>query len=139
MVFTLEAHQTGLSYINIQEDSFHKIDIVYKKPLSDKKSMDIVVRYPQECVKSFNTKKSIENGFIITKYKLWCGSKGLEKNRIWIDGLIAKDRGVLIRYEKGDLLIKYLLRATSPFIHLNHKSTKLELYKSIHNWEFFIY
>jgi hydrogenase/urease accessory protein HupE len=124
----LNAHQTGLSYIDIKEAKNHKIDVVYKKPLSDTRAQKIYIRYPSECIEVSRIPQTIENGFIINRYSLWCGKNGLTKSRIWIDGLLAKDRGVLIRYEKGDVVNKSILRATTPFMQINHKVGKFELF-----------
>ncbi|MDQ7067631.1 MAG: HupE/UreJ family protein [Sulfurimonas sp.] len=129
-VFTLSlsAHQTGLSYIELKELQTHKIEVVYKKPLSDKKGKDIVIRYPLVCEKMHEEPRKIINGFIIDKYSLWCGKNGLFEKRIWIDGLVSKDRGVIIRYEKEDIVIKSLLRARSPFIYIQQKSSQLTFF-----------
>ncbi|MDF1879656.1 HupE/UreJ family protein [Sulfurimonas sp. SAG-AH-194-C20] len=127
-VFSLEAHQTGLSYIELMELPTHKINVTYKKPLSDKKGKDIRVRYPQSCEKTEEVPRKIINGFIIDRYTLWCGKEGLSSKRIWIDGLLSKDRGVLIRYEKEEVIIKSLLRARTPFIHISQKSSQLDFF-----------
>ncbi|NPA59852.1 MAG: HupE/UreJ family protein [Epsilonproteobacteria bacterium] len=124
----LGAHQTGLSYIDIKEKKDHTIDVVYKKPLSDTRAQKIYIRYPQVCIENSREPQTIVNGFIIQRYKLWCGDKGLTNSRIWIDGLLAKDRGVLIRYEKDAVVNKSLLRSTTPFMQINHKSTSFELF-----------
>lgn len=124
----LQAHQTGLSYINLHEQSDAKIDVVYKKPLSDKMGQDIHIRYPSKCHQEYASPQTIENGFIINNYRLWCGKGGLANSRIWVDGLVRSDRGVLIRYEKDGKSEKSLLRSTSPVMNLSHKSTKLELF-----------
>ena len=124
----LNAHQTGLSYIDIKEDSSHRIDVVYKKPLSDTRAQVIYIRYPEQCIETSRVPQTIENGFIINRYGLWCGDKGLTNSRIWIDGLLAKDRGVLIRYEKDKVVNKSLLRATTPYMEINHKSSNFELF-----------
>lgn len=140
LLSSLQAHQTGLSYLNLQEQSNAKIEAVYKKPLSDKKGKDIHIRYPSECSKEYEAPQTIENGFIINKYRLWCGEQGLANSRIWVDGLVMSDRGVLIRFEKDGKSKKSLLRATTPFINLSQKNSKFELFKEyvrlgiVHIW-----
>jgi len=124
---TLLAHQTGLSYVNISEDDVNKIDIIYKKPLGDTKADGVSIRFPVECSQVSESKQSVVKGFIINSYSLWCGEKGLLDSRVWVDGLVSNDRGVLIRYEKGDIVSKSLLRATTPFIHIDHQSSSFEL------------
>ncbi len=124
---TLHSHQTGLSYIEIMEDENYKISVIYKKPLEDTQAQDIFIRYPLKCVQHLNAIQTIVNGFVLNKYSLNCGESGLKNSRIWIDGLVRSDRGVLIRYEKNSKVQTALLRSTTPFIQINHKSSKLEL------------
>jgi len=123
----LYSHQTGLSYINIIETK-DDINVVYKKPLSDKKGKDIKVRYPSICKIEDKKLQTIENGFIIDRYKLRCLDDGLQNARIWVDGLVSSDRGVLIRYEKDKTVVKSLLRSTTPFIYINHKNSNFDLF-----------
>ena len=125
---SLYAHQTGLSYIELKELQNKEVEVLYKKPLSDKKGKDIKIRYPLECKKRDIQRRKVTNGFIINKYKLVCGEDGLMDKRIWIDGLLSKDRGVLVRYEQEELVIKSLLRARTPFIHITQKSSRLEYF-----------
>jgi len=128
-VSTLFAHRTGLSYVNINEnDITNKISIIYKKPIGDTKSDNISFRFPRQCVKTLEEKQRVYRGFIINSYHLWCGEEGLLNTRIWVDGLVSNDRGILIRYKKGDIVSKSLLRATTPFIYIDHKSDRLELF-----------
>lgn len=124
----LQAHQTGLSFLNLKKNSDATIDVVYKKPLSDTRDEDISINYPSRCLQDTPTFKSIENGFIIRKYQLNCGENGLKDSRIWVEGLVSSDRGVVVRYESDDTLYKSLLRATTPFIEFNKQNTKLQLF-----------
>ena len=124
---SLYAHQTGLSYVNIVEDSESKISVIYKKPLGDTKANNISLRFPIECVKVAQREQSVDKGFIINNYNLWCGKEGLLNSRVWVEGLISTDRGVLIRYKKGDIIDKSLLRSATPFIYINYESSNLEL------------
>ncbi len=136
----LNDHQTGLSYVDIKEDEQKRIEIVYKKPLGDSKADDIFIRYPQKCMKITELPQTIVDGFIINKYELWCSKDGLLNSRIWVEGLVSSDRGVLIRYEKDSVVETSLLRATTPFMHINHKSSKLDLLREyielgvVHIW-----
>ena len=125
----LFAHQTGLSYVNIQEDNEQKISIVYKKPLSDSKGKDIAIKYPSKCVFTEHFLEDIADGFITQRFKMWCGKKGLTASRIWVDGLVSSDRGVLIRYEHNEMLTQSLLRSTSPSIYLNYKNSTFGLFQ----------
>ncbi len=140
LLSSLDAHQTGLSYVDIKEDAVNKIVVEYKKPLGDSKAENIFIRYPLKCLRSMEFPQSIVDGFIINKYELWCTQSGLLNSRIWVEGLVSSDRGVLIRYEKEEIVESSLLRATTPFIHINHKSSSFELFREylelgvVHIW-----
>jgi len=125
----LLAHQTGLSFVNINEDKEHKVHIVYKKPLSDLKGKDIIINYPRKCVITKELPLNISRGFITKKSTMWCTKKGLSGSRIWIEGLLRKDRGVLIRYKYKDIITQSLLRESSPVIFLNYKYSIWSLFK----------
>ncbi|MEA1920184.1 MAG: HupE/UreJ family protein [Campylobacterota bacterium] len=125
---TLHAHQTGLSYLQIQENTDQSIAVIYKKPLEDVNAQDITLRFPQTCQQTAKSDMSVENGFIIEKYPLWCGASGLMNQRIWIEGLVATDKGMLIRYEKDTHIKKALLRASTPFVVLNLESSKFQVF-----------
>jgi len=112
------AHQTGLSYIEINEDIDKKIQIVYKKPFLDKNSNNIVINYPNRCEIVSKKAESIEDGFIINSYELWCLKNGLMDTKIWIEGLNSADRGFIINYTNPDTSQNALLRSTAPFIHI---------------------
>ncbi len=124
----LNAHQTGLSYVDIKEDANHKINVVYKKPLSDIKGKDIYVRYPTKCVTISQEPQNVVDGFIIDKFELWCLEEGLLNSKVWVEGLVFSDRGVLMRYENPSITTKSLLRATTPFFHIDHKNSDFELF-----------
>ncbi len=126
----LFAHQSGLSYIKITEDKAHHISVVYKTPLQDLNANPIEIHYPHECFKTEQFPHDIHKGFIIQKYKLECSSGGLFGKRIWIKGLIKQNRGVLIEYQNPSLKQSRLLRAESPFILIDAKSSKLTLFIS---------
>ncbi|SFV58286.1 Membrane protein [hydrothermal vent metagenome] len=122
------AHQSGLSYINIEKKPSDLLAVTYKKPLSDTRGQDITINYPKRCMQITPTQKVIENGFIIRTYTLDCGQKGLHNSRIWIHGLVSSDRGVLIRYDDKEHIYKSLLRSTSPFIAINQKLSNIALF-----------
>lgn len=123
-----QAHQSGLSFINLQENSDKTISVVYKKPLADTRGEDIIVNYPSRCVQQSPIIKTIENGFIIRTYRLNCGHTALNKSRIWVEGLISSDRGVLVRYENSQNVFKSLLRSTTPFMTIDKQNSKLQLF-----------
>jgi hydrogenase/urease accessory protein HupE len=121
------AHQTGLSFVDIKEDDKKNISVVYKKPLEDTQAQDIQIRFPSKCMKVSEDKQTIEDGYVINNYILWCTDDGLAKSRIWVEGLVSSDRGVLLRYENGTSVEKSLLRATTPFMYIDKKSGNFEL------------
>ena len=125
----LFGHQTGLSYIIIKEIKTNKINILYKKPLSDTRGEDITIKYPRICDKPTLISHSIENGFILKNFKIDCKEEGLMQKRVWVEGLISKDRGVLVSYEKDTFKTTALLRSSTPFIHISKESSGFELFK----------
>jgi len=124
---SLQAHQTGLSYVDIHEDNKKNISVVYKKPLEDTQAQDIYIKFPPKCMQVSQDIQTIVDGFVINKYKLWCSEEGLLHSRIWVEGLVSSDRGVLIRYESGSSVEKSLLRATTPFMYIDKQSSSFEL------------
>lgn len=128
LITCLKAHQTGLSFINLHENSDKTINVVYKKPLSDTRGEDISINYPARCIQQLPTVKTIENGFIIRTYTLNCGNDVLKNSRIWVEGLVSGDRGVLVRYDSGKKVQKSLLRSTTPFMTIDLKSSKWHLF-----------
>jgi len=123
----LYSHQTGLSFVDIKEDDKKNINVVYKKPLEDTQAKDIYIRFPSRCVQVSQNIQTIVDGFVINKYRLWCSEEGLIDSRVWVEGLVSSDRGVLIRYENGPIIEKSLLRATTPFMYIDKKTSKLNL------------
>jgi len=124
---SLKAHQTGLSYLQITEDEDHNIDIIYKKPLEDSKAKGITIGFPTTCKQIKESDISVVNGFIIEKYPMWCGKSGLSHARIWVEGLVTSDKGIIVRYEKDKKVNKALLRASTPFILIDHKNSKFNI------------
>jgi hydrogenase/urease accessory protein HupE len=124
----LYAHQSGLSYIKLVEDSNKNIHITYKKPLSDLYANKITINYPSYCITTAKDPQEIDNGYIINRSTMRCGNKGLEDARIWIDGLLRQDKGVLVEYDKDGFSKKVLLRSNRPFIHLNQKNSTFKLF-----------
>ena len=130
VVSSLFAHQTGLSYYEMAEDSNHKVSVTYKKPLQDSKAQDLRFRFPPHCTRSSVTQQTVVNGYIIQTYDVQCSKKGLKESRIWVDGLLRKDRGVVMHYTNADGDVeKALLRATTPYIYINHQQSSFELFK----------
>lgn len=126
---TLFSHQTGLSYIDIQEDIHKKIEVIYKKPLGDINAKNLRINFPQNCQSVFEEPDRIENGFLIYKYSLWCGTKGLMSTRIWVEGLKVLNRGVIIHYKNPDISKKSLLKANTPYFYIATQSSSFTLFK----------
>jgi hydrogenase/urease accessory protein HupE len=118
----LGAHQTGLSFISVDETSPQEVAVFYKKPLSDLGGDAISIVYPKGCVKLTKVLQNIQNGFILRNYKMSCLPQGLMGKRIWIEGLLSKDRGVMIKYVNGDFKQTALLRASTPFMHIQKEN-----------------
>jgi len=115
--------------VEISEDVKHKVSIIYKKPISDLKGKEITINYPKKCVLTKELPLDISSGFIVQKSTMWCGEKGLSGSRIWIEGLLRKDRGVLMRYKYNNTLTQSILRESSPVFFLNYKNSSWGLFK----------
>lgn len=126
----LFAHQSGLSYIKLYEHSNHKVSVTYKMPLQDLYANPIHINYSQNCVKISQLPQAIAKGYVISQYTLNCSPSGLFGKRIWIDGLVKQNRGILIEYKSKNHTQNTLLRAETPFILINAKSTKFSLFLS---------
>jgi hydrogenase/urease accessory protein HupE len=124
----LFAHQSGLSYIKITKKGSQLFDVVYKKPLSDLYANKITINYPSYCIKTEEDPQTILNGFIINHYYLTCQKKGLIGSRIWIDGLLRQDKGVLVEYAQKDFKQQRVLRSNKPYIHIKKESSTGELF-----------
>lgn len=125
----LHAHQTGLSYVEITEnDRSENIEMVYKKPLQDSRADNISIRFRAGCTKVSKRPMVIENGYLIQYASLLCDREGLMGSRIWVEGLVSSDKGVLIHYKKGNFEAKTLLRSTTPFMVLDHKSSTFKVF-----------
>ncbi len=130
---TLTAHQTGLSYVEIKEKSDHNIEIRYKKPLEDTQTDMIRLQFPAHCTQTTEESISIVNGYILTQFSLWCTERGLKNSRIWVEGLVSSDRGILLRYESSISVEQLLLRSHTPFALIGQKSTKLNVFRDYLN------
>ncbi len=130
---SLWGHQTGLSYLEIKENKNAEINIVYKIPLQDSQADEIKIVFPPECQQASYKTQTIVDGFIIEKYSLACSEEGLLNSRIWIDGLLKNDKGVLIHYEKAELSQTTLLRATTPYMLINQEESKFKVFKEYFN------
>lgn len=126
IILNLYAHQTGLSYVNILENQKH-IAVVYKKPLGDIQAKDLAIDFPAFCKQDTKRITSLEDGFIIFKYTMDCGKKSLENSRIWIEGLEPLNRGVLMYFKNEDLEKKMLIKANTPYMLIDKKSTTYSL------------
>ena len=125
---TLYAHQTALSFIDIVENSPKSINVVYKKPLRDIKAEDLLIKYPKTCKKISKIDKVIENGYITKTYSLACGDIGLKDSRIWVEGLVESNKGVIINYKNSDFEVKSLLKSSKSFVEINDKATGFSLF-----------
>ncbi len=117
---TLLAHKSGLSYVDIIQKEY-TLDITYKKPLPDLLVQDIALHFPPECFLRKRTNEVIANGFITKKFTMECPNS-LENHRIWVEGLVRSDKGVMLYYHKGEFSQKALLRFSTPFMQISQKS-----------------
>lgn len=123
---TLYGHQTGLSYIEMQQRDGATLEVLYKKPLADINAEDIVINFPTSCLKNSSVHQKIENGFISKRFTLECSSS-LMGQRVWVEGLVRSDRGVVAIYKEGEYLQQALLRASTPFISIEKDASRLSV------------
>ena len=126
LISSLYAHKSGLSYLNIVEKNNH-IDITYKKPLNDLLVKDIKFEFDSSCYVDGAIFEKISNGFITKKFNLKC-KNGLKNTKLWVNGLVRSDKGVMVIYETTNTKQKALLRSTTPYMELNYKSSSFELF-----------
>jgi hydrogenase/urease accessory protein HupE len=122
----LLAHQTGLSYLELEDQGDDTIAVTYKKPLEDLQATGITIHFPAGCTKVETDSLTIENGFATERYRLRC-SRELRGERVWIEGLVASDKGVLFRFTNNEHTQKDLLRATHPFVQIGGNLSTLQL------------
>ena len=127
IVELLTAHQTGLSFLELREIEAGRIAVSYRKPLEDLQAKAIVINYPAGCTKEGEENLTIENGFVTQRYRLHCTSD-LKEERVWIEGLVASDKGVLFRFQSDDYTHQDLLRATHPFVQIGGNPSTLRLF-----------
>ena len=121
------AHQTGLSYLNLEKIENNIFKVTYKKPLEDLRAGELTINYPALCLIHDKDNITIENGFVITHYNLQCQNSLISK-KIWIEGLVKSDKGLLFRYVDGETIQKDLIRAIHPFIQIGESASKGEIF-----------
>ncbi len=117
---TAKAHHSGLSYLQLTQNNEAKISVVYKKPIQDIAIDDIFVRFPATCKRTTFINETFENEYIIKHYTLQCATHGLIDERIWVEGLVASDKGVWINFVAPNFSSKGMLTDKIPFLHLQY-------------------
>lgn len=123
----LHAHQTGLSYLKLTIKPHGEVAVVYKKPLEDSQEKGITINFPASCSRSQAQDVTVKNGFIVEKFSLICSQGDFKGSRIWIDGLVSSDKGVLLYYEDSGKVENALLRASRPFMLIEDRRSSLEI------------
>ena len=122
------AHQTGLSYLQLIQSDGGVIDVIYKKPLEDSQADDIQINFPSNCYKVNPKIVTINNGYTIFRYVLRCSGGTLIGSRIWIDGLVSTDKGLLVEYRDKDLRQQNLLRSIQPYILIEKNPSRWKIF-----------
>jgi len=126
--YILQAHQTGLSYLKLTKEQDGMISAIYKKPLEDSQAKGVTINFPASCSRSREHNVTIKNGFIIEEFSLICDIGKLKGSRIWIDGLVSSDKGMLLYYEDDGEMESSLLRASRPFMLIEDRRSSLEIF-----------
>jgi hydrogenase/urease accessory protein HupE len=121
-------HQSGLSYLRLDHEEGGSISVVYKKPIQDMLAKGIEISFPSSCSTSSENDIVIENGFIIDRYRLFCDDGTLMGMRVWIDGLVSSDKGVLVSYVRKGHVQQDLLRKNHPFILIGMERSGYEIF-----------
>ena len=111
-------HQTGLSYLQLTELESRNIKGVYKKPLEDSLVEDIKIKFPSSCNKIIQKEKEFDNGYSVNRFTLYCTGGSLVGSRIWVEGLVLSDKGIIVNYKSKEVKQQNLLTATKPFMLL---------------------
>ena len=122
------AHQTGLSYLQLIQSDGGVINVIYKKPLEDSQADDIQINFPSNCYKVNPKIVTINNGYTIFRYVLRCSGGTLIGSRIWIDGLVSTDKGLLVEYRDKDLRQQNLLRSIQPYILIEKNPSRWKIF-----------
>jgi hydrogenase/urease accessory protein HupE len=121
------AHQTGLSYLNLEKLDNNIFKVIYKKPLEDLRAGELTINYPSLCLRGNKNNIKIENGFVITHYTLECQNSLIGK-KIWVEGLVKSDKGLLFRYVDNKIKQKDLIRSIHPFIQIGEAASRGEIF-----------
>jgi len=124
---SLAAHQTGLSYLNLEKSGKGIVKVTYKKPLEDLNAGALSINYPPLCLVKNEEEMYVKNGFVVTHFQLQC-HQHLAGERLWIEGLVRSDKGVLFRYVDGKKVQQDLLRAIHPFVKIGKSISKGEVF-----------
>jgi len=135
--YLLHAHQTGLSYIQLTQKPHGEVAVVYKKPLEDSQAKGISINFPASCHRMETKNISVKNGFIVELFSLTCSHSTLKGSRIWIDGLVSSDKGVIIYYQEDGITKSRLLRASRPFMLIDDTRSLLQLFREYMELGFF--
>ena len=98
---------------------------------------EIEIVFPSSCTKAGKSHIVTENGFIAEYYSLSCAGDALLGSRIWIEGLVSSDKGVLITYDSGRCIQKDLLRKDHPFISIGAERSRYEIFTDYISLGFF--
>lgn len=124
---SLFAHQTSLSYLQLKQQDATLLAVEYKKPLKDALINDIHVIYPPSCTIKSSEEEMIENGYIIHNSLMFCEESALLDNRIWVEGMVQSDKGMLFLYENDSFKVEGLFRASTPFVLISQESHLLDV------------
>lgn len=135
--YILQAHQTGLSYLQLTQKPHGEVAVVYKKPLEDTQAKDISINFPAFCNRLETKTLLVKNGFVIRKFSLACTHSTLRGSRIWIDGLVSSDKGVVLYYKNFGVTKHALLRASRPLMLIDDTRSSLQVFMEYLSLGFF--
>jgi hydrogenase/urease accessory protein HupE len=120
----VEAHRLQPAYLEINEQSAGKFSILWKRPFIGSRPMNIYPRLPASCT---NITEPVVQAFASGAIERWivdCGSNGMIKETIFIDGLSATQTDTLLRIQLiNGSMHTTVLRPDSPSFLVPEKAS----------------
>lgn len=112
-----DAHQSALSYLELQENSDLSIEMRLKRPSEDIDSDDLRLELPRVCEDILPLSIYQEERFTISKRHLWCSAQGIKGESLWVTDLLESDKGVVFTFNDSDgNRMSRLITASDPHV-----------------------
>ena len=123
----LWAHQTALSYLQVQQMDQNSFSMQVKKPLKDLGKEDLKIEFPQGCI-LYPQRQFIQKGYQIKTAKIVCDAAAMAHMQVHIANLRERDIGVIFTYHSSETDLKpILVTASNPYISLKRTDSVREV------------